>query len=297
VCGGAAAPVFSGASRLECLGGAANAAANLAALGGKVSLLGVVGADALGRRTREMLREAGIAGTFVLEDLTRVTAQRTYLSAAGRPLLRLDRESQRPLSTSMIARLAECIEALLPRVDGILCIDGGQGVCAPSLIDPLLAHAHVCSCPVFVDCASQASARYRPVTALVAHLDPPARAEERQDAARALLERSRAQALLLDDGREGLSLFLAPHVRTKPGAPLHFSVPAGPTEGVDRSWNGDGSGRAAAAALCAGSLYGLSMVEAARLAVSAAEVAARRPGTAIVSWAELSDRSIPGLIG
>jgi bifunctional ADP-heptose synthase (sugar kinase/adenylyltransferase) len=265
--GAATAPIFSGTSRLEALGGAANAAANLAALGSNVRLLGVVGADDPGGR--------------------RPTTQRTYLSADGRQVLRLDREGRTPLSGSMIARLAECADALLPEMDGVLIADSGKGVCSPLLIDPLLARAHSCNCPLFVDCASPAPERYGQATALIAHLDPLAEAEDRQVAAKALLEGNQAQALLLYCGQDGLSLYISPPSGMRSETPLHFSAQAGHAETIDPSWNGDGSGRAMIAVLCAGLLYGLSMTEAAQLAASAVEVAARGRGTAIVSWAEL----------
>jgi D-beta-D-heptose 7-phosphate kinase/D-beta-D-heptose 1-phosphate adenosyltransferase len=160
----AAAPVFSGSSRLESLGGAADAATRLAALGNEVCLIGTVGADASGRRAREMLREQGIVDTFVLEDLSRPTMQRTYLVAEGRQVLCMDRESRAPLSAPLVNRLLECVDALLPQVDAIVCANGDKRVCAPELIDPLLTAVRSTGCPIFVDDVDQSSDLYREVT-------------------------------------------------------------------------------------------------------------------------------------
>jgi rfaE bifunctional protein kinase chain/domain len=277
-----AAPIFCGASRYECLGGAANAAANLRALGNEVRLLGVVGADATGRRTRELLREQGIADTFCLEDMTRPTTQRTYLVAGDSHVLRLDHESRAPLAAPLIARLLECVDALVAEADAVVCVDSGKGVCVPGLIDPLLAAARSAGCPVYVDCASQDAARYRGVTAIVAHLSPAGQGADPEGAARALLDQSRAQALLLARGQDGVTLFHPPE------APLHLPVRAGD------AWDGAGSCRTVVAALCAGVLNGLSMAGAARLAASAGGVKAGQVETTVVSWADLPERPIHG---
>jgi D-beta-D-heptose 7-phosphate kinase/D-beta-D-heptose 1-phosphate adenosyltransferase len=189
------APVFSDVSRLESLGGAANAAANLAASGNDVRLVGVVGADAAGRRTRELLRERGIADTFVLEDITRATTQRTYLAAEGRTVLRMDHESRNPLSIPFLARLRECVDALLWQVDAVVCADSGKGVCAAALIDPLLAAARSAGRPVFVDCSGHAPERYHEATALVMHVDAAQRRAGQVDVAHSLLEQSWAQVV------------------------------------------------------------------------------------------------------
>ena len=67
-------PIFESMERRHVLGGAANVAANLRALGCDVRLLGVIGADATGRCVREQLHEQGIADTWLVQDETRLTA-------------------------------------------------------------------------------------------------------------------------------------------------------------------------------------------------------------------------------
>ena len=74
-------PIFESAERRQVLGGAANVAANLRALGCEVRLLGVIGADATGRCVREQLYEQGIADTWLMEDVTRPTTEKTRLIA------------------------------------------------------------------------------------------------------------------------------------------------------------------------------------------------------------------------
>src|SRR5207247_2683042 len=58
------------------LGGAANVAHNIAALGGRASLVGIVGADAAGARLREQLAAAGLGADGLVEDRTRPTTEK-----------------------------------------------------------------------------------------------------------------------------------------------------------------------------------------------------------------------------
>src|SRR5262249_61671787 len=68
-------PIFESTERRHVLGGAANVAANLRALGCEVRLLGVIGADATGRCVREQLHEQGIADTCLVQDENRPQKQ------------------------------------------------------------------------------------------------------------------------------------------------------------------------------------------------------------------------------
>ena len=80
-------PVFSPSAQYDALGGAAGTAYELLALGCDVRLLSVVGADSVGRRMRDLLRQQRIPDTLVLEDIGRPTAQRTHLCGQGGPVL------------------------------------------------------------------------------------------------------------------------------------------------------------------------------------------------------------------
>ncbi len=91
-------PVLTGNKRRRCLGGAANVAANLRALDCEVHLVGAIGDDVAGRYVREQLRALGVA-ELLLEDAGRPTTEKTRIMAGHRQLVRLDRESRRPLPT------------------------------------------------------------------------------------------------------------------------------------------------------------------------------------------------------
>src|SRR5262245_65207561 len=69
----AAVPVVDFVEQSQCLGGAGNVAANLAALGARVEAFGVLGDDEPGRALCACLRAAGIAGGGALADRSRTT--------------------------------------------------------------------------------------------------------------------------------------------------------------------------------------------------------------------------------
>lgn len=154
-----AAPVFSASAQYDALSGAAGTACDLQALGCDVRLLGVVGADPVGRRTRELLRQQRIADTFVLEDVGRPTAQRMHLRGQEGPVLCLDHQHQFAPSRALASRLLECVDAVLPEVDGVLCAEDTMGFCDADL-ERLLAAAQSVGCQVYVGSHSSPSERH-----------------------------------------------------------------------------------------------------------------------------------------
>lgn len=148
--GNGPAPVFCTTAQYSVLGGAANVACEAKALGCDVRLVGVIGADAVGRRTREMLRQKSIVDTLVLEDAGRPTAQRTYLSIDEGRILCVDRRQDLAPSRSLCLRLLECADAVLSCVDGVLCADDDAGLGDGGLRACLLSAAKAAGCPVFV---------------------------------------------------------------------------------------------------------------------------------------------------
>jgi D-beta-D-heptose 7-phosphate kinase/D-beta-D-heptose 1-phosphate adenosyltransferase len=276
-------PVFASTRRHQVLGGAANVAANLRALGCEVRLLGVVGADAAGRHVRELLRCQGIDDATLLEDPARPTTEKTRLVAQQQHVLRLDQESQAPLASDLVAQALQRMQTLLADVDGLVCSDYHKGVCTPSLLEPLFAMARAAGKPIIVDPKVRDFSRYTGATVLTPNLaeveqasghpvaDPTALAH----AAETLLHQSQAQALLVTRGKDGMSLFHPPH------EPVH--IPAQAREVFDVT----GAGDTGVATFSMALLSGLSLLEAARLANTAAGVVVGKVGTAVISPEEL----------
>jgi D-beta-D-heptose 7-phosphate kinase/D-beta-D-heptose 1-phosphate adenosyltransferase len=276
-------PIFESTAQHQVLGGAANVAANLRALGCEVRLLGVVGADAPGRCVRELLHRQGIDDTAVLEDPSRPTTEKTRLVAQQQQVLRLDQESRAPLTPALVKRALQHSTTLLADVDGLVCSDYHKGVCTPGLLAPLFAMARAAGKPIIVDPKARDFSCYAGATVIKPNLVEVARASGHPvtdpttlaHAAQRLLHQSQAQALLVTRGKDGMSLFHPPH------EPVH--IPAQAREVFDVT----GAGDTVMATLSMALLCGLPLLDAARLANAAAGVVVGKVGTAVVSPEEL----------
>ena len=111
-------------------GGAANAAANLAALGCRVDLLGVFGDDDEARTLRTLLAEAGVRTDGCVIELGRTTPVKRRLMAAGQPVARYDVAPDAPPRRSTRAALVDGLTEAVrgERPDAVLIADYGLGV-------------------------------------------------------------------------------------------------------------------------------------------------------------------------
>ncbi|HEY1380866.1 MAG TPA: D-glycero-beta-D-manno-heptose 1-phosphate adenylyltransferase [Gemmataceae bacterium] len=135
--------------REERLGGASSVATMLRALGARVSLAGVVGADADGGRVRQMLAELGVEQDGVLTDAGRpTTVKERYIGRAQQKhpqqILRVDYERRDPVGSFIEQELAQRIASELRRVDVLLISDYDKGVCTPALLTAVTAGAREC---------------------------------------------------------------------------------------------------------------------------------------------------------
>lgn len=276
-------PIFESRDRQYVLGGAANVAANLQALGCQVHLLGVVGEDSAGQRVRALLRQQGIADTWLLEDPTRPTTEKTRLIAHEQQVLRLDQESRAPLAPVLLSRALQHAGELMADVDGVVCSDYGKGVCTASLLEPLFAAAQAAGRPIVVDPKARDFALYRGATVIKPNLLEVEQASGQSithtadltQAVHGLLQQSQAQAVLVTRGKDGMSLFHPPQ------APVHIAAQAREVYDVT------GAGDTVLATFAMAMLRGMPLVDAARLANVAAGIVVGKLGTAVVTLEEL----------
>jgi D-beta-D-heptose 7-phosphate kinase/D-beta-D-heptose 1-phosphate adenosyltransferase len=276
-------PIFESVERKQALGGAGNVAANLRAFGCEVYLLGVVGSDAAGGRVRDLMKQHEISDYWLLEDAPRPTTEKTRLIAHQQQVLRLDQESRIPLSAALVERALRHIEYLLPKVDGVICSDYSKGVCAAALLRPLFNATLAAGRPVIVDPKVRDFSLYQGATVLTPNvaevelatnmtLDAPGCLEQ---AAALLLEQTRARALLVTRGKDGMSLF-------RPTEAV-VQIPSRTREVFDST----GAGDTVVAAFTTALLCGLSPPEASYLANAAAGIVVGKVGTAVVTPDEL----------
>lgn len=134
----------------DAVGGAANVAANVRALGAGCDVVGVLGRDAPGGVVEEALEGLG-AGCRCVRDGSRATTVKTRVLARGQQVVRIDREDPAPVPASVAELLAARIDAVLPGADALVVADYDKGALTPPLIRHVLAAAAAGSVPVVVD--------------------------------------------------------------------------------------------------------------------------------------------------
>jgi rfaE bifunctional protein kinase chain/domain len=146
-------PVVQWNSEEDRLGGAANVALNIRAMGATPFLCSVIGDDADGERFLGLLPGHGLSAMGIIQSGKRPTTVKTRVMAGKQQLLRIDRETVAPLDASEAGRLAEKALQLLDGGDihVIIFQDYNKGVLFPDNIRALLAEAHKRGLPTAVD--------------------------------------------------------------------------------------------------------------------------------------------------
>lgn len=276
-------PVFQIKDQRPMPGGAGNVAANVVALGGKATLIGVTGDDEAGRVLAELLGNQTQLVARTVVDADRPTSVKTRYVAQGQQVLRADSEERHAIDDEVAAHLMQMVDAALPDVGALVLSDYGKGVLTPDLLNHIIAKAAARNIPVVVDPHGRDFARYKQASYV-----SPNRAELAEasgapadttahilTAAQQVMDRSGVAAMLVTRSEDGMSLI--PH----DGSVTHFSAEA--REVYDVSGAGDTVVAAFAAALSVGT----TPTDAAALANTAAGIVVTKAGTATVSASEL----------
>jgi D-beta-D-heptose 7-phosphate kinase / D-beta-D-heptose 1-phosphate adenosyltransferase len=135
-------PVVELAESRSVCGGAANTAANLAALGARTELLAVFGDDAEARQLRSLLAAAGVDIDACVIEMDRTTPVKRRLMAAGQPVARYDVAPAAPPRRATRTALADTLAELLGgkhRPDAVLVADYGLGTLTDEVRAQLVA--------------------------------------------------------------------------------------------------------------------------------------------------------------
>ncbi len=269
-------------------GGAGNAASNVAALGGHVRLVSLVGRDEPGRRVQQAL-PARVDRRGLVRPAGFRTPVKTRILAGGihsakQQVVRIDRLSARPVTDAERAALARAAIVAVRDADAVLISDYGSGLVTPALAKDVADRVKRRGVPVLVD-SRYALTRYRGLTAcapneseveqaLGVRIDDHLPVLER--AGRRILQRTRMQAVIVTRGSRGMAVF-------EPGRKtVHI-----PIFGSDQIADVTGAGDTVMATLTLALAAGASMEDAARLANVAGGLVVMKRGTATVRAAEL----------
>ncbi len=300
----AAVPVVDFVSQSECLGGAGNVAANLAAIGARVELFSAIGKDEPGEALRKCLAAAGVLDRGVLTDPKRVTTVKTRIVARHQQVVRVDHERREPLRKETEELVVRRLLASLRRLDVLVLSDYDKGLVTDALAERVLGACHKLKVPVFVKPKTSRLYAYRGARAIVCNAKEAgffvtrALGDDKslEEAGRALLAHFGCAAVVITRGEQGMSVF-------EEGNPRLVHVPATSFEvtydrvgqpGVERTRSGrqvfdvTGAGDTVLSVLALAVAGGASLPDAAVLANTAAGVVVGKLGTATVNPAELA---------
>lgn len=284
VCPEAPVPVVEAAERWSVPGGAANAAANAAALGGRVSLGGATGDDHAAGELARAVQATNVNPAGLVADGTRPTTTKLRVLARGQQVIRVDTESVATLSDAAALQLIDWAERTVREADAVLLSDYGKGVVDTALAQRVIASARRANRPVVVDPKGRDANRYRGATVVKPNLSELADLAGRAirtwadvvEAGERVANELADTAILVTRGSEGMALFRA--------SEQALLLPAAPAR---RVYDVTGAGDTAAATLALALAAGLTLEIAARIANAAAGLAVCKVGTAIVTPTEL----------
>ena len=157
-------PVVHVARTENRLGGAANVALNVQALGATPLLCAVVGTDAGGNQLLQLLHEHELPADGIVRSAHRPTTVKQRILAHGQQLLRIDSEVETDLNAEESANLLVAYDDLLARADVVIFEDYDKGVLSEAVIAECLARARQRGIPTVVDPKKKNFLAYRGCT-------------------------------------------------------------------------------------------------------------------------------------
>jgi rfaE bifunctional protein kinase chain/domain len=266
------------------LGAAANVVNNINALGGKVTVCGVIGRDDAGERLVNLFREQGLATDGLIPDKERPTTIKTRVIAHNQQVVRVDRETRNGIDNETHQRIFEFVrQHVKDGLDAIVLSDYSKGVVTGELVRDIVKLARKNNVIVSVDPKVNHFGIYNGVTILTpntkeASIGSKIEIEDNKSLMRAgklLLSRLNCNAVLITRGEHGMNLF------ERSGKITH--IPTMAQEVFDVT----GAGDTVISALTLAMAAGADMVDAARISNYAAGIVVGVVGTAAVKPDEL----------
>ena len=264
-------------------GGAGNTAANLAALGARVSLFGVTGRDSHADELKAALKAYGVETGGLIADPSRPTTTKTRVIAAHQQVVRVDEEATGPISEAIVADVLKAVWNEIVNAGAIVISDYAKGFLTHPLLDAVIGEARRVGKRVFADPKGSDAARYRGAfllkpnrleLSLLTGLPADTHAEVLAAGTR-LAASMPGTNILVTEGSEGMTLF----ADSQPPEYLAST----PRQVFDVTGAGDTVLAVTAMAVTAGASWN----EAMQLAAEAAGIAIGRMGSVAVSLSDL----------
>jgi len=295
-------PVVWANKRTYLPGGAANVAVNIRALGGRASLVGVIGKDKHKDALLSELKKRRINTVGIFMESGRHTTLKTRIIAGHQQVVRLDWEDTNSLTRTLNRGIIRFIQKNIDKYDAIIIEDYGKGVINMHLLEELIQLAHAHKKIITVDPKEEHFQYYRGVTSITPNrreLENAIRNLKIKDtankfqlnsdklfsdrdidlAAREILEYLGLESLLVTLGEEGMKIF-------QRGLRKGHGIPTVTQEVFDVS----GAGDTVISAFTLGLSCGASKLQAAHIANLAAGIVVGKVGTATTTRKELLER-------
>jgi len=196
------------------LGGAANVANNIIALGGKVTVAGVIGKDRAGDVVKGLMTDSNINIEAIIED-NRPTTVKARVIAQNQQIVRFDREDRRKLEGKSLLFFLGQIRKILPLYDAVIISDYKKGVVSASLVKEVVKYAKQKKTFVAVDPKVGHFHLYKNVSLITPNIMEASEGSGVQikdeksllRAGKTLLSRLSCMSVLITRGEEGMSLF------------------------------------------------------------------------------------------
>jgi len=268
------------------LGGAANVAANLKALGTEPMLIGTLQKDTAGDRILGLLSGLGVSISGLVLDTSRPTTIKTRVIGQQQQMLRIDREDPGMPDAAVLLGLKDRLERALSSASALIVSDYAKGTVNEPVMEAVRAICAARNLPWIVDPKPGHKALYRGATLMTPNTKEtselttrPARSDmEVTVAGRALMAELGLKGLLVTRSERGMALFSQEGEHAAP-----WMIPTEAREVFDVSGAGDTVIAAFSSAIAAGADWR----EAAMLANAAAGVVVAKVGTATVTPTEL----------
>ena len=263
------------------VGGAANVAANVVALGARCALVGCVGEDEAGQEMRAELSELGVDLDGLIATPARPTTVKTRVMARHQQIVRVDREQVGDVDHEAAGRLAAAVGDLAGACSALALEDYNKGVLVPSVVRAVLQISMASDVPSIVDPKRQRFFDYAGVTVFKPNakeledaLGEPLRPEDSlwMESVR---ERLACEHLLLTLGEQGMAL------HSKGGDTVLLPTAARAVYDVS------GAGDTVTAVLAVSLAAGGTVEESAVLANHAAALEVAKAGVATVTPSEI----------
>ena len=266
-------------------GGAANVAANIAALGGQASIIGTTGRDSAGRELVRELKNLKVNTSGVLALSDRPTTEKTRVIANTQQVVRIDREVKAALSEKQQNQVIQKALKMVQNADGVIFEDYNKGLLTAKVIRKIVAYARAKKKIITVDPKFHNFFEFKGVSVMKPNmkemteaLGPEAVGEDFESIGFKTMKKLQCKSLVLTRSEHGMTLF-------EPGQPAR-TIPTVAREVFDVS----GAGDTVIATLTLALTAGATLLQAAALANYAAGIEVEKLGVATVSAEELSQR-------